>query len=119
MLPKYNKKWTKYLKSLDRQTASIWTQFITGHNYLGYHRHNTGEIEDATCRKCGDEVETAWHLLKHCEALETGRMYALFEDEIDQLPDPDERLAAFVQMNIFRLLRNPNEADPWANRQQH
>ena len=32
--------------------------------------------------------------------------------------EPDERQSAFIEINIFRLLKNPDEEDPWANWEQ-
>ena len=86
----------------------IRDRFITGHNYLNYHRHNVGAIDNPLCRKCGEEPETSWHLFKTCDAMAFDRMILMMNiEEITELPDPDDRVLLFVTGSIFPLLKIP------------
>ena len=107
-MPKTRKSWNKHLLGAPRDEISLWVQFITGHNYLNYHRYNTGQVESPLCRKCGKDNETSWHLFKMCDAMAHDRIILMMNTEdITELPEPDERLLLFVQSSIFPLLKIP------------
>ena len=66
----------RLLLSKTRADLGINIQFITGHGWLRRHRHVVGEIDDPTCRLCGDGPEELGHLFFHCEALSWDRSRA-------------------------------------------
>ena len=70
--------------------------FITGFNNLAYHSKNKGDINDDTCRLCGEDSEQAWHLATDCPATTTLRLDCFGTEGITRdwrVPD----LAAFLQ----------------------
>ena len=59
--------------NLSRQDASLLVQFISGHNRLLRHQRNIGGAPSSACRRCGQEVEDAAHLLWRCTDLAAPR----------------------------------------------
>ena len=62
----------RLLKS-NRSTYGRLIQFITGHNYLGYHMRNVHPGEDNRCRLCAEVVETAEHISSECPVTRQAR----------------------------------------------
>ena len=53
MLPKPNPLYTKIMLQMSRVNLSLLVQFITGHNYLRYHKSNSGQFNAGPkCRLC-------------------------------------------------------------------
>jgi hypothetical protein len=76
----------------DRLEFSRFVRLFTGHNNLNYHRYNTQETDDDTCRLCLEEVETSEHLFSRCLDLTTRRTRSIGKplltkpDEAGQIP---------------------------------
>ena len=49
--------------------------FITGHNFLNYHKSLTGKSETSLCRLCQEDRETYHHLFTSCPALLQQQLY--------------------------------------------
>ena len=54
---------------MDRCNLRRVTGLYTGHCQLNKHLHNMGLTESSTCRLCGMEDETAFHIICGCDAL--------------------------------------------------
>ena len=55
--------------SLARIALGNVIQFITGHNYFNRHNSIVDRTIDSTCRFCGEDEESSWHLASECFAL--------------------------------------------------
>ena len=107
MVPTLSPTLTKFLFSQNRNTLSLLTQFITGHNYLKYHRVTSGQIQGPpVCRACGDpeEVEDSWHLLAECEALATSRIGVFGAPFISAFPHPASALRFIKTTKIIEYM---------------
>ena len=83
--PEGNRSWTEFIYSSNRREARLLVQIITGHGNLRYHLHKMGFETEGCCRWCGEENETALHLLTKCPAWIRTRMKWFGE----YLPSPD------------------------------
>lgn len=57
------------LLSRDRKSVKAIVSLLTGHCRLNKHMSTIGLADQATCRFCRSEDETAIHILCHCDAL--------------------------------------------------
>ena len=85
------------------------TQFITGHNYLNYHRSLANPTVDRTCRLCNQATEDSWHLLSECEALAFKSYSVFLSNHITKLPHPKLVLQYIRQTRIVELMEPPEE----------
>lgn len=74
-------KFTEDLLSLNRKAIRIIVGLLTGHCRLNRHMSLMGLAEDAICRFCQEEEETAAHVLCHCEGLVRLRFQLLGEEK--------------------------------------
>ena len=58
-----------WLLSFNRTQSRVVFGLLTGHNTLRRHLYIMGLSNNATCRKCGTEEETSFHILCECVAL--------------------------------------------------
>ena len=107
MVPERNTVLTKFLFSENRVNSSLLVQFITGHNYLNYHRHLIAPVIDKTCRLCSKETEDSWHLLTECEPLTWSRLETLLDDKPKKLPHPKVTLKYIRTTKIVNLMEPP------------
>ena len=107
-LPTPSSQSQNYLLNLPRKELSLMIQCITGHNYLQYHlSHTRGSAN--TCRKCGEEKETAWHLVMECQALARERLFHL---GFTQGPPQMRHLQYFIKSTgLTRLFLHPDATD--------
>ena len=109
MVPERNPILTRFLFTQTRVNASLLTQFITGHNYLNYHRSLIDRTIDKTCRLCLDGIEDSWHLLSRCDALAFKRLETFLDDNIKKLPHPRLALQFIRNTRIVKLMEPPVE----------
>ena len=109
MVPERNTILTKFLFTESRLNTSLLVQFITGHNYLKYHRNLMGRAGDNSCRLCNDGVEDAWHLLTRCEPLTWARLETFLDYDIGKLPHPRLTLQFIRNNGIVNLMEPPEE----------
>ena len=64
---------SKQLLKLSRHELGQAIQVLTGHAHLRYHDHKVDKKVSPICRLCGEEDETASHLVTECDALNRGR----------------------------------------------
>ena len=88
MLPECNLILTQFMFNQNRVNSSLLTQFITGHNYLKYHRSLADPSVGRSCRLCDDGTEDSWHLLTKCEALAMHGYATFLGNNIRKLPHP-------------------------------
>ena len=62
-------KLTEELLNFGRKAVRILVGLLTGHCRLNKHMNNLGMEEDALCRFCQEEEETATDVLCHCDGL--------------------------------------------------
>ena len=63
------------LLRMDRRNLKQVVELITGHGHWRKHMHRMGVfMEEPICRKCGQQEETAEHLLFDCEPLTQARL---------------------------------------------
>ena len=92
-----------------RINLSLLVQFITGHNYLRYHKSKSGQFDqEPTCRLCDDATEDSWHLLTVCPALCRKRLDTFCVPEITHLPHPKKTLY-FIRNTFIVQLMEPDE----------
>ena len=61
------------IKSLSRSEMRLLALTITGHAYVQYHKFKQDNTQPKECRLCGVAVESTWHLMVECPALEVTR----------------------------------------------
>ena len=96
--------------SQTRVNSSLLTQFITGHNYLKYHRSLADPSVGRSCRLCDDGTEDSWHLLTQCEALAMHGYATFLDNNIRKLPHPKLVLQFIRTTRIIELMEPPEEA---------
>jgi len=72
-----NKRLTRFAMGLSRTHLRIITGLLTGHVALNRHLTVMKIRTDPLCPKCGEEEETAYHLLGRCRAMMMAR-YSIF-----------------------------------------
>ena len=82
---------SRELLRFGRGKVRALTGILTGHGPFRKHLSVMGRCEDATCRKCGLEDETASHIICRCDALARVRQQILGKDflrpeELDGVP---------------------------------
>ena len=107
ILPEVHPSLTQILMKVSRPDVSKLAQFITGHNYLQYHLFNTNVVQSPTCRVCGEENETAWHLLAECPALARDRLFFFLDAESLSPPDP-KKLWEYLSLPTLHQLLSRN-----------
>ena len=100
-----------YIMSLDRADCSLLVQFLTGQNYLRYHRNVLGASDSKEFRLCQDVTEDSWHLLNKCEPLFRLRYDTYLEPDITKLPHPRGVLQFIKSTRVYNLLRTPEQDD--------
>ena len=68
-LHKLDAKKASCLMRMSRPLLARMIQVITGFNNLAYHSLNKGDIEDDSCRLCGQQREEFIHLARDCVRL--------------------------------------------------
>ena len=111
MVPEPNDTLTQFLFSQTRNNASLLTQFITGHNYLRYHKSKIDPNTDTNCRLCGTDVEDSWHLLTKCEMLFRTSYETFLSDDIQKLPHPKLVLQYLRSTGITKLMEPEEEEE--------
>lgn len=77
---------TRILLAYDRETIHKVLQLVTGHNVFNRHLFIMNWYNDPTCRLCGEDEETSFHVLIECPALKWAR-FAVFGREYLDIPD--------------------------------
>jgi len=72
-----NKRLTRFAMGLSRKHLRIITGLLTGHVAVNRHLTVMKIRTDPLCPKCGEEEETAYHLLGRCSAMMMAR-YSVF-----------------------------------------
>ena len=109
MVPERNTVLSNFLLSQSRVNASLLTQFITGHNYLNYHRSLIDPAVDKTCRLCNTETEDSWHLLAKCGVLAMKSYETFLDNNLTKLPHPKLVLNYIRTTEIVKLMEPPTE----------
>jgi hypothetical protein len=60
---------TKDLLNLNREQLRWMAGLLTGHCHVKGHLFKMGLTDDPTCERCLEEVESATHILRDCEAI--------------------------------------------------
>ena len=108
MLPDLNPQLSHFMFQLSRTNLSLISQFLTGHNYLRYHRSVSGQfLLRPKCHLCSNAVEDSWHLLIDCEALERLRRQA-FDHMVPPFLQPNQLLWFIRNSKIVKLM-DPDE----------
>ena len=92
---------------LSRDNIKLYTEVITGHNNLMYHKSKTIPGTSAKCRLCEDEDETFIHLALNCPRLNSIRAQ-IFMNYVIQ-PDPTfpwtpKQILSFTREALVRNL---------------
>jgi hypothetical protein len=88
----------KQVANLDRKEAGLYIRWVTGHNFLKYHKSliDKGET-NPMCRLCGENLESSSHLLFECPTLIAQRQYFLGNAEtLDPTKIPVQTLLHFI-----------------------
>jgi ribonuclease HI len=73
-----------FVLKLDRNSARILTQVVTGHSALNEHLHRMGLINSPLCNKCEKASESRDHFLCECEAFGVLRYIELGKPKLTQ-----------------------------------
>ena len=111
VLPSPWRPMSSYLFNLNRTEIGRMVQFITGHNHLRYHQFLTKLHSTSSCRCCGEDRETAWHLFADCPALARDRMFFFLDKQSQSFPEPCV-LHTFINCCISDLLPTTALSDP-------
>ena len=80
---------------MNRRTLRKVVGFISGHWMFRGHLHKMGlPVQSLLCRKCGEEEESAFHVLFECPALQGLRAITLGRSLVDQ----EEEQTTIVKM---------------------
>ena len=85
---------------LDRESARILSQVITGHSTLNEHLHKMGLTSSPLCSKCRKANKTRDHFLMECEAFERLRYMELGKSNLSQEDLKDlslKKILAFIK----------------------
>jgi ribonuclease HI len=100
----------KQAANLDRKDAGLYIRWVTGHNFLNYHKSliNKGET-NPTCRLCGEEVESSSHLLFQCPTLIPQRQHFLgYNENLDPTKIPVKTLLKFITF-LSNIMETPDD----------
>ena len=112
MVPRHDDALMNFMFSTNRNDLSLLTQFITGHNYLRYHKFNSGQFtRRPRCRLCNYEREDAWHLLADCVELLRDRLLILKVGEFERMPQPKDTILFIRNSQIVKLMEPEEEAE--------
>jgi ribonuclease HI len=73
MLGRPDKGRSKHVLKWSRNDLRKYTEIVTGHAPLNRHLSLMRLVEDPLCHSCGEEEETAMHLVARCEAYQDDR----------------------------------------------
>ena len=99
-----------YLLQSTRTKCKNIVALITGHNHLNYHTFKRFVVHNPNfspcCRFCKQDVETSWHLLYSCEALDKKRREFEFGPD-NPKKGPDIKIVSdrAVHLGIMELVR--------------
>jgi len=98
----------------DRSDIGLLMRWITGHNFLRYHRSlldKTG-LTSPMCRFCHTEPESAYHIILHCPAFNDERRLILNIQHPNHDPTtiPISALLQFIK-SVGTLLEEPEDQD--------
>ena len=110
MVPEYNPILTQFLFGQSRVNSTLLTQFITGRNYLKYHRSLADPSVGRSCRLCNSGTEDSWHVLAQCEAVARHSYATFLDNNICKLPHPKLVLQFIRQTRVIDLMEPPEEA---------
>jgi predicted nucleotidyltransferase len=73
----HHNKFSKVIKTLNKEDTSILTRILTGHNNLKHHTHRAKLADNPLCEYCKskDENDTAMHILTDCVAFSELRQH--------------------------------------------
>jgi hypothetical protein len=97
---------------VDREDARDYIRWVTGHNFLQYHKSLLDEGKtNPMCRLCGQEPESSSHLLVNCPTLEEQRTRYLGGTDIT---DPTKikvpKLLRFIKV-LSKAMETPEDKD--------
>ena len=85
--PDLNSKQSSYLLNLSRKKLGQVIQIISGHNNLNYFENKICKDVNPLCRLCGEEDETAFHLIGECPVLYNSRAKHFQKYLLDDNPE--------------------------------
>ena len=113
--PVINTKQSMFLQNLSRKQLSHVVQVISGHNRLRYHESKINQNVDPLCRLCGEEDETAFHLIGECPVLFNKRAHHFHKYLLDECPDWNPRqLVNMINGSCLLSMLDATVQDPVA-----
>ena len=73
MWPEPNRSKSMALIGRNRWEVGPCIQLLSGHNYYARHMTITQELDDPTCRLCGEDEESSYHIVAECPVLANQR----------------------------------------------
>ena len=93
-----NTKFTKQWLQLQRNKAKTITNLLMAQNHLNKHMHRIGKSHTPLCPSCGEQEETALHLIANCPAYTNHRRRILHTTNLQNMEiTKDFPLAAILQ----------------------
>lgn len=93
---------TKKLLGLNRLNLKTLIGLYTGHCRLNHHLHRMGLAEDALCRLCLEDEESAAHVLCTCPAADRTRLLVFGKSQL--LPEDLDRFSPNKVVNFVKRL---------------
>ena len=91
-----------------RKKISLFTQIMTGHNFLKRHESLVQGTTDSECRLCLEEEETSIHVFFQCQALRQQRIQIFRSGFLDQSqPWPLKMISSLITEASIGSLLDP------------
>ena len=113
-LPHPNQIISRLALTLTRPELGLFVQMITGHNFLNKHEAKINLEVDPTCRFCGEERETSFHIIGTCPSFWRVRRECFETHELDSLSPEWQffQFLKFLRLSKMKELNNRTTDNP-------
>ena len=98
---------SRHALTLTRPELGLFVQMITGHNFLNKHEAKINLEVDPTCRFCGEDRETSFHIIGTCPSFWRVRRECFETHELDSL-SPEWQFFQFLKFLRLSKMKELN-----------